>query len=154
MKIHVVDRRIMWGDLDPLGIVFYPRYYEWMDGCAHLFMESLGIPMKELLERRGIIFALVETRCRYHCPGRYHDSIRISTSLAELSSKAIVLRYRLCRMPQQELMAQGWERRICLDATDPTRLRAVEIPQDIKEILQPALETAALLEDQDMLTST
>jgi len=28
MKQNIVERKIMWGDLDSLGIVFYPRYYE------------------------------------------------------------------------------------------------------------------------------
>lgn len=142
MKVHVLDRKVMWGDLDPLGIVFYPRYYEWIDACAHLFFESLGLPMGELFQKRGIIFGLVETGCRYHSPGRYHDSIRIRTSLAELGPRTMLLRYRVSRTPQEELLVEGLERRICLDATDPGRLRATEIPPDILEILRPALEAA------------
>ena len=43
MHVHTVERRIMWGDLDSLGIVFYPRYYEWMDACGHLLFESLRL---------------------------------------------------------------------------------------------------------------
>ncbi|MEJ5376242.1 MAG: acyl-CoA thioesterase [bacterium] len=154
MKIHVTDQKIMWGDLDPLGIVFYPHYYQWMDGCAHLFMESLGIPMKQLLESRGLIFALVETRCEYYSPGKYHDTLRIITSLAHMDTKRLLLRYRFYKMPQEELLAQGWERRICLDAKDPSHLRAAEIPGDISALLKSALEENAPWADQDRITST
>lgn len=144
----------MWGDLDPLGIVFYPNYYRWMDGCAHLFMESLGLPMKELLRERGIIFALLETRCQYYSPGKYHDTIRIITSLAQMEGKTLLLRHRFHRMPQEELMAQGWERRICLDAGQRSEMRAREIPQDIARILGGALESDPAWPDQERITST
>lgn len=154
MKIHVVDQKIMWGDLDPLGIVFYPHYYRWMDGCAHLFMESLGLCMKELLTKRSIIFALVETRCQYFSPGKYHDTVRIKTSLARMEAKTLLLRYRFHRMPQEELMAQGWERRICLDVSDHFQMKATEIPEDIAQILEPVLETASVWADQESITST
>ncbi len=154
MKIHVLDRVIMWGDLDPLGIVFYPNYYRWMDGCAHLFMESLGVSMQELLRKRGIIFALVETKCQYYLPGKYHDTIRIQTSLAQMEAKTLLMRYRFKRMPQEELMAQGWERRICLDVSSPSQMKAREIPEDIAEILGAALESGSALGDQEAITST
>jgi len=39
MMQNVVERKIMWGDLDSLGIVFYPRYYEWIDASGHLFLK-------------------------------------------------------------------------------------------------------------------
>jgi len=30
------------------GIVFYPRYYEWIDACGHLFFESIGLNIGKL----------------------------------------------------------------------------------------------------------
>ena len=76
----VMERRIMWGDLDALGIVFYPRYYEWFDGCAHQFFEAVGIPHDRLWKEYGIVFGLTETRCRYKRAGRYHQRIKIGIS--------------------------------------------------------------------------
>ena len=32
--------RIQWGDCDPAGIVFYPRYFEWFDACTILLFEK------------------------------------------------------------------------------------------------------------------
>ena len=37
---NITDMHIGWGDLDPLGIMFYPRYYAWMDECGHLFFKT------------------------------------------------------------------------------------------------------------------
>ena len=32
--------RVQWGDCDPAGIVFYPRYFEWFDACTILLFEK------------------------------------------------------------------------------------------------------------------
>ena len=55
MKQHIEKKTIAWGDLDALGIVFYPRYYEWIDAGAHLFFDSVKINLAVLWrERQGL----------------------------------------------------------------------------------------------------
>jgi len=137
--VNSVERRIMWGDLDALGIVFYPRYYEWIDASGHLFFESLGMTLVPLWQSRGIQFGLVETSCRYFKPGRYHDHIRIETLLDELAAKTIVLRHRIIRVRDEVLLVEGLEKRICLDVSDPENFRALHIPEDIRARLEQAL---------------
>ena len=42
--------QIEWGDCDPFGIVFFPRYFEYFDACTNaLFHRALGIPKAEML---------------------------------------------------------------------------------------------------------
>lgn len=135
MRTYVVERRIMWGDLDSLGIVFYPRYYEWMDASGHLFFESMGLSLGNLLRERGLTFGLHETSCRYHHPGRYHDLVQVRTSLAELDAKGVLLHHLIVRIPDEKTLVDGRERRICLDVRNPERIRSLEIPKDIRDIL-------------------
>ena len=118
MKQHAVERVIMWGDLDSLGIVFYPRYYEWIDGCAHQFFESLGINSGTLFRDRQILFGLVETACRYFKPGRYHQKLEIVTSIKVLEEKTITLKHLIKSIPEKDLMVEGTEKRICLNVSD------------------------------------
>jgi YbgC/YbaW family acyl-CoA thioester hydrolase len=131
----------MWGDLDSLGIVFYPRYYEWMDACGHLFFESIGLDLGSLWAQRQIQFGLVETGCQYASPGRYHQSIRIVTRLDALSRKTLVLTSIFEDTADDRLMVTGTEKRICMDVSDPQRIRAREIPDDIRSVLEQALAT-------------
>ena len=138
MKINVVERRIMWGDLDALGIVFYPRYYEWIDACGHLFFESIGLPIGEMWKDRKIIFGLAGTSCRYFTPGRYHQTLRITTAIERLDEKTVTLKHVIRVSPDGGLAAEGMEERICLDASDPDRFRAVTIPPDLHEVLRAA----------------
>lgn len=138
MHVNTVERQIMWGDLDSLGIVFYPRYYEWIDGAAHLFFDSLGLPMDRLWQQRGLLFGLVETSCGYRRPGRYHDRIRITTSLEDLGAKTLVLRHLITQAAGDTVMVEGREKRICLDVSDPLHFKAVDLPPDIRQVLDHA----------------
>ena len=139
MKELVTGRRIMWGDLDSLGIVFYPRYYEWMDACGHLFFESIGLRLKDLWDERGILFGLVETSCKYLSPGRYHDDVEIVTTGHELRERTMRLTHIIRRAPSGETLVEGYEKRVCLDCRDAKRLHTISIPPDIAETLRKAV---------------
>jgi len=140
MHRNTVERRIMWGDLDPLGIVFYPRYYEWIDGCAHLFFESVDLSPDRMWTDRNIIFGLVETGCRYFSPGRYHETIRIVTEIERLEKKTVTLGHRITGQASGTLMVAAREHRICMDVSDPKNLKARAIPDDIHRIFSEAME--------------
>lgn len=138
MKQNIVERTIMWGDLDSLGIVFYPRYYEWIDGCSHIFLDALGLNLGELWKERNILFGLVETSCRYSEPGKYHQAIQIITRIHQLEKKTLSLEHRIVRADEGSLMVTGFEKRICMNVADPENIRAVDIPEDIYEKLRIA----------------
>ena len=134
-----VERKIMWGDLDTLGIVFYPRYYEWIDGCSHLFFESMNLSLKSLSEKRQVNFGLIETGCRYFKPGKYHQTIQIITQLDELDKKTLLLRHEILLTDDESLMVEGFERRICMDTSETKKIRVRDIPNDIYTILKGEL---------------
>lgn len=129
----------MWGDLDALGIVFYPRYYEWMDACGHLFFESVGLRLKDLWDARGILFGLMQTSCTYLGPAYYHDDLEIVTSACELRGKTVTLRHTIRRALSTEALVQGRETRVCMDCRDPKNLHGMAIPQDIAQIIETVL---------------
>jgi hypothetical protein len=39
-------------------------------------------------------------------------------------------------------MVEGYEKRICLDVSDPKNFKAIDIPQDIRTVLREAKEGA------------
>jgi len=136
LKQNIVDKKIMWGDLDSLGIVFYPRFYEWIDACGHLFFESIKLNIGELWRDRKIIFGLSETSCRYFKPGRYYQKIRIITNIDALEEKTIVLKHSIQAKTNKILMVEGLEKRICLDVSNPLDFKAIDIPKDIFNVLK------------------
>ena len=138
MKQNIDERKIMWGDLDALGIVFYPRYYEWIDACGHQFFEAINLSLGDLWRERKILFGLVETSCRYFRPGRYHETIRIATNIDALHEKILALKHSISSLTDNSPMVEGLEKRICLNVSDPENFRAINIPEDIYSVLEQA----------------
>jgi len=139
LKQNIVDKKIMWGDLDSLGIVFYPRFYEWIDACGHLFFESINLNIGDLWRERKIMFGLAETSCRYFKPGRYYQEIRIITNIDALEEKTVVLKHSIRAKTNKTLMVEGLEKRICLDVSHPLDFKAIDIPEDIFNVLKNAV---------------
>jgi 4-hydroxybenzoyl-CoA thioesterase len=75
--------RIEWGDCDPAGIIFYPRYFEIFDAStAALFERALGMTkfaMFKALPFAG--FPLVRTRAKFMRPTRFGDDVTVDTSV-------------------------------------------------------------------------
>ena len=138
MKQSTVKRKIFGGDLDPLGVVFYPRYYEWIDACSQVFFESIGLNMVDLERARKITFGLEQTSCRYHCPGRCYQEIEIITHINGLTKKMVNLKHTIRRVGDNALMVEGFEKRNCVDISDPENLQSIDIPEDIYETLKEA----------------
>ena len=138
MKKTTVKRQIVWGDLDPLGIVFYPHYYNWIDASGHVFFQSLNLALGSLWKEREIIFSLLETGCSYHLPGRYNEWIEIVTYIDDISDKVVLLRHDISRLSDRALIVKGFEKRICLDVSDSLKFKAIDIPHDIRTILSKA----------------
>ena len=76
--------RIEWGDCDPAGIIFYPRYFEIFDAStALLFERRLGMTkfrMLKEIEFGG--FPLVRTRARFLRPTRFGDDVTIKSTIS------------------------------------------------------------------------
>ena len=136
---NIVERRIMWGDLDALGIVFYPRYYEWFDSSAHQFFEFMGISHDRLWKEYGIVFGLAETQCRYLSAGRYHQQVKILTQLENLNKKGLTLRHTISHAEDGKPMVEGMEKRICMDASNHQDLKIATIPEMVYTTLEQAL---------------
>jgi 4-hydroxybenzoyl-CoA thioesterase len=103
--------RIEWGDCDPAGIIFYPRYFEIFDASTSmLFERALGMTKLELVKTYGIVgFPLARTRAKFIRPTRFGDDVTIDTSIKfGRSSFEVVHRLTL----KDELCVEGSETRV------------------------------------------
>jgi len=76
--------RIEWGDCDPAGIIFYPRYFEIFDAStAALFERALGMTKFEQLRHFDFAgYPLVRTRAKFIRPTRFGDDVTVESSIA------------------------------------------------------------------------
>ena len=80
MLNHRTTYRVIYGDTDNMGQVYYGNYFRWFEiGRSEMF-RSLGLPYKSV-EDQGIFLPVSETYCKYSSPAKYDDIIVIETSL-------------------------------------------------------------------------
>src|SRR5262245_24153518 len=112
MLVNTRAVRIEWGDCDPAGIVYYPRYFAMFDAstCA-LIERALGMTKSEYL--KAYAFAghpLVNTRSRFLVPTRFGDDVTIDTAIAEIRRSSFDVQHRL--MKNGTLAVEAFETRV------------------------------------------
>jgi len=125
--------RIVWGDCDPAGIVFYPRYFEMFDASTTaLFERALGMNKFEFVKAYDSIgYPMVDTRARFLLPTRYGDDVVIETEITEIKRSSFEIRHRLIK--DGALAVEGFETRVWVgrDPADPDRIRAKPLPDEM-----------------------
>jgi 4-hydroxybenzoyl-CoA thioesterase len=89
---------IEWGDCDPAGIVYYPRYFAYFDNCTSALFETAGLPKHQMLKTYGIVgIPMVDTRARFMVPSRFGDDVVVESSILKWSRSSFEVRHRLFR---------------------------------------------------------
>jgi 4-hydroxybenzoyl-CoA thioesterase len=125
--------RIEWGDCDPAGIVFYPRYFEMFNHSTELLIEeALGVKKITLNQQHGLGgFPAVATEARFLLPTRYGDDVEITSAFTRIGRASFSIEHKLTL--DGALAVEGNETR-CWVVRDPTRpggLRAQAMPDDV-----------------------
>ena len=125
--------RIEWGDCDPAGIVFYPRYFEMFDHSTVLLIEqALGMRKLKLYEHYNFAgYPSVETQARFHLPTRFGDDVEIESAITKVGRASFSLQHRLTL--GGALAVEGNETRcwVARDESRPGGLRAQPMPDDV-----------------------
>jgi YbgC/YbaW family acyl-CoA thioester hydrolase len=127
------------GNLDSLGIVFYPRMFAWADAGAHQLFRAAGLPMDRLLEERKMSFGLVSAASDFHAPARYAERLSCRSGVSKLGGRTVELTHRLIRAADETPVATILEVRVCMDLRDPAKIRAQALPDDVAGALRPFL---------------
>ena len=125
--------RIVWGDCDPAGIVYYPRYFEMFDASTTaLFERALGMTKFQFVKAYDSLgYPMVDTRARFLLPTRYGDDVVIETVVSEIKRSSFDIRHRLTK--DGNLAVEGFETRVWVgrDPADPDRIKAKPLPEEI-----------------------
>ena len=131
----LVNRRVVrieWGDCDPAGIVYYPRYFAIFDASTSALIER-ALGMTKLQYLKAYDFAghpLVSTHCRFLMPTRFGDDVIIETTATEFRRSSFDVRHRLTL--NQSLAVEVFETRVWVQGS-PARghMKAVPVPREV-----------------------
>ena len=131
--------QVGWGDCDPAGIVFYPRFYAWMDNASHALAREMGISREAMLPpgRELLGLPVVGTQAQYLTPARMDDLLEVRTWVARVGRTSLSLRHEIVRIEPdggETPVAHGREDRVYI-ANGPSGLQSRELTAPMREAL-------------------
>ncbi|MGA7490444.1 MAG: thioesterase family protein [Xanthobacteraceae bacterium] len=128
--------RIEWGDCDPAGIIYYPRYFAFFDASTSALIErALGMTKHDYLKAYDFSgHPLVRTHSRFIVATRFGDDVTIETAVTDIRRSSFDVHHRLVK--NGELAVEGFETRVWVRG-DPTKgtMRAAPLPPEVIERL-------------------
>jgi 4-hydroxybenzoyl-CoA thioesterase len=123
--------RVQWGDCDPAGIVFYPRYFEWFDASTILLFEkATGMIKSKMLETyNGSGIALLEARAVFKVASRYGEDIEIETQVTEFRRSSFFVEHKVTKAGV--LALEGYETRLWTVRDSDGKLRSGSLPPEV-----------------------
>ena len=134
MYSHRTTYRVIYGDTDNMGQVYYGNYFRWFEiGRSEMF-RSLGLSYKAV-EDNGIFLPVAETYCRYSAPAKYDDILVIETSLDPNAKASVKFDYTIYKEDGETLLAKGYTKHPCVNKEG----KVVRPPEFIKKIIRQTL---------------
>ncbi|HYD82141.1 MAG TPA: thioesterase family protein [Paucimonas sp.] len=129
-NVFSVDIPVRFGDCDPAGIVFYPRYFEMFNGVVEDWCaRELGLSFREMHLRHGMGLPTVHLETDFTAPSELGETLRAELAVEKIGGASLLVAIRL-------LGPQGGERvraKIVLVAMNLRERRAMPIPQPMRE---------------------
>lgn len=125
---HQTPYRVIYGDTDNMGIVYYANYLRWFEIGRTELLRHRGLPYHEI-ESRGIFLPVAEVQCRYLTPAKYDDLLIIEAGLDTDIKGGFKIDYRILNHDQETLHATGKTRHAFVN----TEGRVVRPPHFIRQ---------------------
>ncbi len=106
-KIHTCQVRVLYGDTDAGGVVYYGNYLRYFEHGRTELMRDNGISYKQL-EDEGYIIPVVESYIRYKASARYDDLLEVSSCLVEVRKVTCRFNYEIRRVEDGRLLIKGF----------------------------------------------
>lgn len=124
---------IEWGDCDPAGIVYFPRYFEYCDACTNALFARAGFPKAQMLKRFGIAgIPIVDSRAKFLAPSQFGDTVEVESHIVNWGRSSFAVHHRIFR--GKALAAEIDEVRVWVKRAKggSGRLKGAAIPEEVK----------------------
>ena len=127
-----LDVRIVWGDCDEQGIVFYPKYFYWMDSAFQALLRDAGQSLRTMREGYGIVgIPIVEASAHFLASATHEEILSIEAEIRHWGETSLRAEYKgFCG---DRPIFEGFEARVWLGRGSNGRPAAATIPEAFKK---------------------
>lgn len=128
-----LETLIQFGDCDEAGIVFYPRYFYWMDSAFQGLLRLHGWNQRKLRQHFAAAGTpLVRASANFKAPATYDDALTVFAGIARWGNSSFEVGYK--GTVGGRTVFEGWETRVWLVQTGG-KPRAGAVPDDVRRAL-------------------
>lgn len=121
--------RVIYGDTDQMGVVYYANYLRYFEAARNEFIRAKGLRYRDFEERFGLLLPVIEAHVSYKLPAKYDDLITIEIALSEARRASARFDYRILR--DGEVLVTGHTVHACMDLSGKAR----RLPAELVEVL-------------------
>jgi 4-hydroxybenzoyl-CoA thioesterase len=128
-----LETLIQFGDCDEAGIVFYPRYFYWMDSAFQGLLRAHGWSQRKLRGTFGTMGTpLVKATANFLAPSTYEETLTVAAGIARWGNSSFEIGYK--GSADGHPVFEGWETRVWMVPTGG-RPKAGAIPDGFRKTL-------------------
>jgi acyl-CoA thioester hydrolase len=133
--IHRTTCRVLYGDTDAGGVVYYGNYMRYFEMGRTEFMRDQAVSYRDI-EDMGFVLPVVECHIRYKASARYDDLLIIETQLAEVSRISCRFKCRILRIDgkKETLLAKGYTINASVNREGKLTKLPVKIVQQLQKL--------------------
>ncbi|MFY7719817.1 MAG: acyl-CoA thioesterase [Brevundimonas sp.] len=95
-QVFTTECRVRFADCDAAGIVFFPRYFEMLNGAVEdWFAGPLQVSFRELHVNRRVSVPTAAVEARFIAPSRLEDELTFALTVTRLGRSSCSLRHRI-----------------------------------------------------------
>lgn len=85
--------QVRFADVDPAGIVFYPRYFEMLNGAVEDWFAAMGLDFKTMHLGRHMGVPTVKLECTFLAPSELGDALTIAITPTQVGRSSCAIDY-------------------------------------------------------------
>ncbi|WP_339914200.1 thioesterase family protein [uncultured Brevundimonas sp.] len=137
-QIFTCERRVRFADCDAAGIVFFPRYFEMLNGVVEdWFAGPLATSFRTLHTDLGVSVPTAAIEARFIVPSRLEDDLTFSLGVTRLGGASCSLHHRIAA--GDDLRFEATQTLVFVGRS----LKPEPWPEALRARITPYLETTA-----------
>src|SRR5690349_189353 len=101
-----VRLRVIYGDTDQMGVVYYANYFRYFELSRSEYFRARGGTYVDV-EKRGLMLPVVDASASYRAPARYDDLLVVSADVTRMKRASIEFSYEVRKDSDPAILCTG-----------------------------------------------
>lgn len=129
--------KVGFADVDPAGIVFYPRYFEMINATIEDWFRSLEYGFDQMILKDGFGVPTATIQVDFKAPSRLDDLVELELNVVRLGRSSIGLEIRISADDELRALVQQTLVFIRMEGNKPVR-----IPDPLRARIERSMEAS------------